>query len=243
MAKLLSSFIRKTLFSKKKNLVSLDEPYAVMAQLLRNHKVTGMIDAGASGGRISRRLLRLFPEARVYAFEPNPLYTETLTRYAADSSRFKPQFLALSDREGVVDLQVTGSPGNTSLFKPCRRLRKMDPKGAAVKYVEKVEAVTIDGWAKRNGELAIQLMKFDIQGSELQALRGASRVLKTSTLLVYTEILFNPLYEGGAVFSEIDLCLREYGFVLHDIFKPKYNPSGLLMWGNAIYLNAERLSL
>lgn len=243
MARWFSFFVRKTLFAKKKNLVSLDDPYPVIGRLMKNCQVTGIIDAGASNGRISRRLLRLFPEALVYAFEPNPSYTDILQQYAARDSRLKPQFLALSDQEGIVDLQVTGSPGNTSLFRPGSRLKEIDPQGSSIKSIEKVEAVTIDGWARRNGDIPIQLMKFDIQGGELQAFRGASQMLSSSTILVYTEILFNSLYDGGAISSQIDLCLREYGFVLYDIFKPRYGPNGLLMWANAIFLHADRLGM
>ncbi|OEU64757.1 MAG: hypothetical protein BBJ57_03005 [Desulfobacterales bacterium PC51MH44] len=243
MSNRFSSFISKTLLGKNKNLVSLDEPYQVMAHLLKEIEVTGIIDAGASNGRISRRLLRKFPRACVYGFEPNTLYTEALQQYAKEDSRFHPQFLALSDHEGTADLHITVSPGSTSLFTPGKRLQKIDPRGASVTSSEKVEVVTIDQWAKRNGDPAIQLMKFDIQGGELRAIRGAARVLQSSTLLVYTEILFNPLYDNGAIFSEIDLFLRKYGFVLHDFFKPKYDSKGLLLWGNAIYCHSERLSI
>lgn len=243
MANLFKSFVRKTLFAKRKNLASLDDPYEVMARLLRKHQVTGIIDAGASNGHISKRLLRFFPKTHVYAFEPNPLYTEILQQYANEDSRFHPQFYALSDQGGIVELQVTDSPGNTSLFRPGNRLKEIDPQGASIKSVEKVEAVTIDGWARCNNDPAIQLMKFDIQGGELSAFRGAAHTLSSSTLLVYMEILFNPLYDEGAIYSQIDLCLREYGFVLYDIFKPKYGSNGLLAWANAIFVHAERLGI
>lgn len=238
-----SSFMKKKLLGKNQNLVSLDEPYEVMAHILKDCEVTGIIDAGASDGRISKRLLRKFPAADVYAFEPNPLYTETLKQYAKDDSRFHPQFLALSDHEGTAELYVTESPGCTSLFAPAKRLKEISLQGASVKSLEKVELVTINKWAERNGGPAIQLMKFDIQAGELRALRGAVRVLQSSTLLVYTEIWFNPVYEDGAIYSEIDLFFREYGFVLYDMFKLKYNPKGLIMWGNAIFLNIRLLGM
>jgi FkbM family methyltransferase len=243
MAGRLGLLIKKKLLGKNKNLVSLDEPYEVMARLLKSHPVTGIIDAGASDGRVSRKLLRKFPAAHAYAFEPNPLYTETLKQYAKDDPRFRPQFLALSDHEGRATLHVTESPGSTSLFVPGSRLNEMEPEGASVKSLEQVELVTIDRWAQRNGDPAIQLMKFDIQAGELKALRGAVRVLRSSTLLVYTEIWFNPVYDGGAIYSEIDLFLREHGFALYDIFKPKYNPRGLIMWANALFLNVGRMGL
>lgn len=243
MANWFGSFIKKKLLGKNQNLVSLDDPYEVMRCLLKDHRVTGIIDAGASDGRISRRLLRKFPEAHAYAFEPNPLYIEVLQQYAKEDPRFHPQFLALSDQERSADLYVTESPGSTSLFAPGKRLNQIEPNGASVKSLEKVQVVTIDEWAKRNGDPAIQLMKFDIQGGELRALRGAVRALRSSTLMVYTEIWFNPVYIDGAIYSEIDLFLRENGFLLYDIFKPKYNPNGLIMWGNVIFLNVQQLGM
>ncbi len=243
MANQLSSFIKKKLFGKGRNLVSFDEPFEVMPRLLKGHQVTGIIDAGASNGRISRRLLRKFPQAQAYAFEPNPLYAEALRQYAQEDPRFHPQPLALSDSEGDASLHITESPGNTSLLTPGRRLKEITPEGASVKSKEKVELVTIDDWAQRNGDLSIELMKFDIQGGELKALRGGARMLGNSTLLVYAEISFNPLYEGGAIYSEIDIFLRGYGFCLYDMYKPKYNRAGLIMWANAIFVNFERLGL
>lgn len=197
MTNRVSSFIKKTLLGKNKNLMSLDEPYQVISRLLRNHVVTGIIDAGASNGRISKRLLRNFPNAHVYAFEPNPLYEDTLLEFAKKDQRFHPQFLALSDREGTADLYITVSPGNTSLLPPKKVLKDIDPQGSSVKKTKKIKAVTIDEWADRNDNLSIQLMKFDIQGGELKALEGAVRTLQNSTLIVYSEVCFNPLYDGG----------------------------------------------
>lgn len=243
MSNQISSFIKKKLLGKNNNLISLDEPYEVMRRLLKGHDITGIIDAGASDGRISKRLLRKFPVAHAYAFEPNPLYFDSLQQYSKEDSRFHPQFLALSDHEGNAELYITRSPGNASLFMPGRRLKEIDPQGSCVERLEKAQIVTIDDWAKRNGDIDIQLMKFDIQGGELKALRGATRVLQYSTLLVYTEIWFNCPYEDGAIYSEIGLFFRKHGFVLYDIYKPKYNLNRLIMWGNAIFLNAERLSI
>jgi FkbM family methyltransferase len=243
MSNRFSSFLKKTLFGKGKNLASFDDPYQIMAGLLKDIEVTGIIDAGASSGRISKKLLLKFPKAHVYGFEPNSFYSETLQQYSKKESRFHPQFLALSDHEGTSDLHITQSPGNTSLFFPGTLLEKFDPRGASVKSSVEVEVVTIDQWAKRNKDPAIQLMKFDIQSGELQALQGAVRVLQNTTALVYTEIWFNPLYKDGALFSEIDLFLRKNDFVMYDIFKPKYDPTGLLLWGNAIYLHPGRLGV
>ena len=239
MANPIGTFLKKAILGKSNNLVSLDDPFARMPHLLRGREVTGILDAGASHGRISRKLLRGFPDAHLFAFEPNDLYAETLQQYAAAEPRFHPCFIALSDEKGRARLNVTASPGSTSLLTPGAQMRESFSQESAIESRREVEVTTIDDWVSANGNPSIQLMKFDIQGAELKALRGADRTLRDSVELIYIELWFNPGYEGGALYSEIDLFLRPYGFILQDFYKPRYDVHGAIMWTNAIFLKPE----
>ncbi len=241
MSNRFGTLLKKIILGKRSNLISLDDPFEVMPSLLAHCQVTGMLDAGASDGRISKRLLRRFPTAQIYAFEPNPQYANRLKEYASAESRFHPYFLALSDQKGQASLNVTASLGSTSLLTPGRRMQELMAEGVAVTNREQVEMTTIDEWVQANGNPTVELMKFDIQGAELKALTGAVRTLQTSTLLVYAEIWFNSGYEGGALYGEIDTFLHQYGYVLYDFYKPKYDGKGLLTWANAIFIHAERV--
>ncbi len=241
MSNCLSTWLKRRVVGTLNNLVSLEDPFAAMRRLLVHCEVTGMLDAGASDGRISRRLLRRFPQAQVFAFEPNPCYAEPLRQYAKAEPRFHPDPVALSDERGRAVLKVTSSVGSTSLLTLGPRMQELLAEGGAVTRHEQVEVTTIDDWVQSHGSPAIHLMKFDIQGAELKALKGAIRTLQDSVLLVYAEVWFNAGYEGGALYGEIDTFLRQYGFVLHDFYKPKYDAQGLLTWANAIFLHAERV--
>lgn len=241
MANLYKTLLRHTLFREDGSLVSLEKNYDAIGRLLRGRQVTGILDAGASTGRISMRYLRMFPKAHVYAFEPQPLYRQELTMLAQSNPRFHPFFTALSDVSGTLDLHVTKSPGTTSFFRPTAHMRSLYPEETIPSAVERVEVTTIDDWAAERGNPKIQLMKFDIQGAELKALHGAERTLRDAMRLVYIEISFNSLYEGGALFGEIDMCLRDSGFVLYNFFKPRSDAQGMLIQAEAIYLHEERL--
>ncbi len=236
-----SSWLRKKFLGSENNLVSVNDPFLVIKNVLGGVRVGGIIDAGASKGRISRIFRRHFPAAEVYAFEPNPIYRRTLEDHAAHDPHFHPVYSALSDRQSGVELLVTRSPGNTSLLVPDRNLREIDPQGSQIQQRVAVEAVTIDQWAQ-GAKAGIQILKLDIQGAELKALRGAARLLRQTLCAVYTEVLFNSLYQGGALFSEIDLYLREQGFSLHDIYKPKYHVDRRIMWANALYVDPEKVT-
>ena len=241
MSNSFSVFLKKKLYTKGRNLRSVEEPFSLMPKLLESCKVNGVIDAGASNGRISRRFLRYFPEAKAYAFEPNPAYLDDLNEYANSDTRFCPQPVALSDCKGSFELNITSSCGNVSLLKPAKHLQDIDPAGSVVEKTETVEVTTIDDWIAEKGDPSIELMKFDIQGNELKALKGADRVLQDSVLLIYTEVCFQSLYHDGAIFSQIDLLLREYGFELYDFYGLKYAPDGMLLWANAIFVHKPRI--
>lgn len=243
MSSRFSEFIKKKVVRKDQNLVSLEEPYAALRKYLASRRVTAVLDAGASSGHISERLLRMFPDAQAYGFEPNPMYKKALTGYAQRELRFHPFFCALSDRTGEVNLNVTRSAGNTSLLRPLTSLSQIDPDGAPVEQTVSIPMTTIDEWAANQGVSAIEVMKFDIQGYELNALKGAANMLKNSTLAVYTEVWFNPVYEQSPLLGDVDAFLRTTGFVLFDLFKPKYNPSGMLQWSDALFLHAGRMEL
>ncbi len=236
-------FLKKVILGKSKNLLSLEDPFASMKRLLRGQRVTGILDAGASHGRISRKLLHRFPQAEVFAFEPNGLYGEILQQYAREEPRFHPYFIALSDEKGRARLNLTTAPGCTSLLTPNQRMQELFHANASVESSIEVDVTTIDDWVQSKDDPAIQIMKFDIQGAELKALRGAARTLRQSTLLIYTELWFNPGYERGTLYGEVDAFLRSEGFLLFDIYKPKYDPRGLLTWANAIFVNPGRVKV
>jgi hypothetical protein len=87
----------------------------------------------------------------------------------------------------------------------------------------------------------------DTQGSELDVLRGGVRALER-TAVVEMEVEFVPLYEGQPLFAEIDLFMRERGFLLHKLidisgrpFRPFADsnpamPMSQLLWADAVYV-------
>jgi FkbM family methyltransferase len=211
--------------------------------LLGSQAVSTIVDAGASDGRITRRLLSAFPRATAYLFEPNPEYAEALQAYARADKRVRPQFLALADKQGELEFFQTASRGSCSLLKPSGELSEGFPQDAAVRGVRRVRAVRLDDWVHEAGLAGVDVMKFDIQGGELAAFRGGREVLSASTKAVYTEVWFRRMYEGGAVFAETDAFLRDLGFVLVNLYKPKTDARGFLLWANALYIHGGRVAV
>ncbi len=64
----------------------------------------------------------------------------------------------------------------------------------------------------------IDFLKIDVQGAELDVIKGASRLLEKA-LVVHTEVEFIPLYRNQPLFGEIDIALRSHNFLIHNFIK------------------------
>jgi FkbM family methyltransferase len=73
-------------------------------------------------------------------------------------------------------------------------------------------------------------INMDIQGSELLALKGSTKILQFIDA-IYTEINFEELYKNCALASELDYFLGKYNFKRVVTVTPNH-PS----WGDALYI-------
>ncbi len=76
----------------------------------------------------------------------------------------------------------------------------------------------------------------DIQGGELDALKGAASLLSQRKIgLIYTETNFVAQYVNQPLFQDLMVHLDQNGYQLQDIYNPIYG-KGSLAWCDAIYL-------
>lgn len=101
-----------------------------------------------------------------------------------------------------------------------------------ITYVQTVEVNSIVLEDVLSELESVTLLNLDIQGAELQALRGAGREL-TKVKAVYTEVNFEEVYKDCALIGELDEYLQEFGFKRILTF---HNQGG---WGDALYLNVN----
>jgi len=74
-----------------------------------------------------------------------------------------------------------------------------------------IDVVKLDNFFE---DKPVHFLKLDTEGSELEVLKGSTAKLKESVLGVRAEVLFVPLYKGGATFCDIQKFLFENGFEL-----------------------------
>ena len=153
-------------------------------------------------------------DMKIYGFDPDVEECERLNAiYKSDAIKLVP--IGLSDKEGKKTLFLTKEPGCSSLYKPNEILTRDYPALYCAQEIANIEVnvTTLDLWAKEEGVSYIDYMKIDTQGAELSILQGAVDILP-SVRFLEVEVEFNPIYDGQPVFSDVDLYLRGFGFVL-----------------------------
>lgn len=189
-----------------------------------------IVDGGANVGQTARALRKLFPAAKIVSFEPVSRCYESLKTVAQEVGAVAIR-AALSDRDGIARINLTASPECNSLLgyeegNPCDRF-------TWEVGTEQVETVRLDSWVEQSelGIDAIDVIKLDLQGAELMALRGAQGVLERARVVI-AEVSHVPLYAGSPLLPDIDAFMTSSGFARAAIY-PSDQPHH---WGEAMYV-------
>lgn len=132
----------------------------------------------------------------VFAFEPGDTAKKYLEMSKLENGLKNLEVIgkAVSDQPGMQPWKVAKTP----------ELNKLDESGK-----EKVQAITLDSWWRFEGEPRIDLLKIDINGAELAALKGAEQLLKNES----PEILISISEQGSEAFAQ---TLSELGYSLFE---------------------------
>ncbi len=219
-----------------KQIVEARDPFEDMPRLLGRDDVRGIVDGGAYHGEIGLKLAAIFPRATVYAFEPASEAFGILASTAQVHRRLVPVNLALSSAAGRKTLYINAQTSANALSPVGEGGRRYQTGQTRHVGSEKVTLVTLDGWARRTGNPPIDLIKLDLQGHELRALKGARSVLRRAVRLVYTEVEFVRIYRENCLFSDVEIYLRELGFELYQLYNITVGDDGQIVCADAIFI-------
>ena len=193
---------------------------------IRKHdlKVTGVIQAGSHEGQE----VWLFKRLKInngYFFEPCLRPFRILASLPVGGNYTYYQ-IALSDHEGYEVMNTASYDQSNSLLKP--KLHLVTHPSITFEGGEMVMLRTLDSFKITN----CNLLLIDVQGYELQVLRGAKETLETIDY-VYVEVNKEELYEGCSMVEDVDDFLSEFTRV-----ETKWSRYG---YGDALYVKKELL--
>jgi FkbM family methyltransferase len=197
-----------------------------------------IFDVGAHTGETTVQYRAIYPEATIYAFEPYPPSFEKYAAAFADDRRVIPQRYAVADATGPCQLHSYTNSATNSLLPTVEDVYRFVAPGQidGIGVVE-AQSITIADFCRGEGIPRIDILKLDIQGAELKALAGAAALLERRAIgIIYTEVLFVPVYQGQAWYYDIAAFLARYGYRLFDVYNFTYADSGQLRWGDALFV-------
>jgi FkbM family methyltransferase len=217
-----------------------DDPYHAISILLDREKTRNIIDAGASIGETSLKLAEMFPLSTVHAIEPYPPFHSKLEKLATENKSILPKRLALSDENGSGLLKINKSKGTNSLLRSSDNGKAI--YGDLLTSTGEIEVKTqkLDDFLKENAIEQVDLLKLDLQGSELQALIGASRALKEGKIkCILCEIMFQPHYESqppaNAILNEL---VTKHNYMLFNLYQSHHH-HGYLCQADALLFHSS----
>ena len=184
--------------------------------------ISTIVDVGAHHGQFALISRICHPSAKIYSFEPYPKSAQKFTKILRADSNVKLFITALGDRADTVMLNVTNRSDSSSIMEPT--LQNEIFPGTHKVTSEKITISALTDVISDEEIICPALLKIDVQGFELEVLKGAlPKLSKFHYVLV--EVSFIELYEEQPLAHKVDDLLRKNNFILRSIQQPTYNQS------------------
>lgn len=199
------------------------------------------VDVGANIGYFSLLVARYFPSANVISFEPvTDLFkkmNENITLNSIENIITVNAAAGESNEERELFISGPDNSGMSSFYEPENYLG----------YKEKVKVVSIDEWFEGSRLSRIDILKLDIEGSELAALKGMKKALQNFKPLLIVEI--NPATLSMFSLNPADIYdyLGQYGFkgflILENSRLKQLNQIETGQTINVLFVHQEKIEL
>ncbi len=204
--------------------------------LARRGAIDTVLDVGANEGQWAQELRRNGYRGCIHSFEPlDTAYLALSRRAAGDRWGWHAHRLGLGAVNEQRTIHVAGNSTSSSYLPMALAHRSAAPTSAYVgdqlSRVATLDSVCADGTVK--GERLY--LKIDVQGGEMDVLRGAHDVLPHVRLLEL-EMSLVPLYEGQTLASDMAEHVAALGFALVGLDEGFADPlTGSLLQYDALY--------
>jgi FkbM family methyltransferase len=209
---------------------AMDETLSLLRSLGYSPKL--VIDAGAGVGDWTRLCRAVFPDAEYHLIEPQAGCVADLRRSSLElrSGRIHPVALA---EPGVKRVRMAGGGADGK----CTGNHVVAPDSAEADAVD-VDAATLDELlADRVRPDDRVLLKLDLEGREVDALRGASQLLEAVEVVIAEVQFFEIGRNGLPIFADVLLFLRQMGFEVFDFACLSQRPRDMrLRMGDVVFV-------
>lgn len=205
------------------------------------HEFASVIDVGAHHGQFALFTRHRFPHAQLYCFEPLPGAQKVIRQVFPQQARIEIFDVALgSDAAATRSMHVSRLDDSSSLLPITERYTTAFPGTEEATSIS-VPVTRLDDIFAEPAPARPCLLKIDVQGYELEVLRGGERILSILRGVdeVFVECSFVELYAGQALAGELIAHLWSRGFKLAGVFGVKRDLAGRCLQADFLFQQSE----
>lgn len=197
-----------------------------------------IVDVGGATGATVKLFLQYFGQTKIWVFEPIKENCNILNNLAKDNANLVIVPKAAGNRKEKSFINKANRITSSSLYQ-----LNADEKSEIFSKIlqsegkEEIEITTLDDTLP--DDKIISILKLDVQGYELEVLKGGSNML-SKTILITLEMNNHDGYQGAPKYYEVDIFLRNKNFILFDMFPSLKDNDQLKEW-DCIYVNRKYL--
>lgn len=194
-------------------------------------RIENYVDVGAFDGDFFEIIRKERPVAKAILIEPQDKYFAALqSLHAHNKSVVLVNKILLADSR-TVEFNVNALPATSSVLMADEHLlgSEIDITGNKVQ----IQSTTLDSVMSEHPG-SVTLLKIDVQGAELEVLKGATQTLHR-TQLAWIEVSFKPLYKNSALFADIQQYMELHGFIMLNIVPGFRGKSGELLQADCLF--------
>ena len=198
-----------------------------------NNQAPIVFDIGINHGQTLDKIKKNIPKAIVHGFEASKYCFESLNKkYSIDPS-IHLNNIAIGDKKTTLKFNEYSWDVMNSFLKRAY---------GQAKIVEQYEVpvTTVDAYCFENDIKNIDLLKSDTEGFELNALKGAKKLLENNKIkFVFVEMFFDLNFINQASVGEIFCFLEKYNFSLVQFQDFSITGRGLASKSDALFINLD----
>jgi FkbM family methyltransferase len=196
-------------------MIPNDRRFADLRPFLEHVRQVGfrpnlIVDVGANRGQWTELALEIFPASRFLLVEPQPEMETALDELCRRQRNVRWVQAAAGARDEI-RLQTIWPDLQGSSFLPLE-----DPRRIATGEQRPVRLERLDDLLQRTGHGVPDLVKLDVQGFELEVLRGAPSILGRTELFILETSLYRFL-PGIPLLREVVQFMAEHGYEVYDV--------------------------
>tara|TARA_B100001093_G_C26757281_1_gene984018 strand:- start:591 stop:1298 length:708 start_codon:yes stop_codon:yes gene_type:complete len=189
--------------------------FELESHLKKIKKLSTVIDIGSNKGQFLLISKKLFPKIKIFSFEP--LIEELKIQKKILGTKNINYFnLALGNKKQKFKINVLNRKDSSSILKPISNPNL----NLVIETSNEIKMDKLDNILNKCNISQPSLIKIDVQGYELETLKGSNKILKKTNYII-VEVSYIKTYEKQVMAKDLIRFLQKKGFSI--IYKSNIN--------------------